>query len=107
MVHGVAGSLNPDSVNSASKNMYKLGFTLSLLMGSLVYYVLCLIWPPPMYPVGVDGPERFEGMADSEGFFEGETPEGIRMLLHGVSPVVVRDGKAADVESTSEKTAVV
>ena len=28
-VHGIAGSLDPESVNSASKDMYKLGFLLS------------------------------------------------------------------------------
>lgn len=87
-VHGIAGSLEPGSVNAASQNMYRLGFLLSLLMGSAVYYAACLIWPIPVYPAGKeDGPMAFEAMADSEGFFEGEGPDSIRgvILSDGVS----------------------
>jgi NCS1 family nucleobase:cation symporter-1 len=106
-VHGVAGNLDPDSVATASKNMYKLGFLLSLLMGSAVYYALCLIWPPPLYAAGTDGPTNFEGMADSEGFFEGESADGIRMVLDSspeFDPTVhSHDQKASGAESTSEK----
>lgn len=49
-IHGIAGSLDPTAVNEASKNMYKLGFLLSLLMGALVYYVLSRLWPMTVYP---------------------------------------------------------
>ena len=81
-IHGIAGSLKPTSVNQASKNMYKLGFLLSLLMGSGVYYVLCLIWPVPVYPSDATGTSSaFEVMAESEGFFEGESSDSIRGIL--------------------------
>ena len=100
-VHGVAGNLRPGSVNAASSNMYRLGFLLSLAMGSLVYYVACKIWPPPVYASGVEGPTGFENMADSEGFFEGESPDSIRGVLSGVGQV---DGqKGSGRESVSEK----
>jgi NCS1 family nucleobase:cation symporter-1 len=83
-IHGIAGSLNPTSVNQASKNMYKLGFLLSLLMGAAVYYVLCLIWPIPVYPADASGTSsEFEFMAQSEGFFAGESPDTIRGILTG------------------------
>ncbi|KAF3026797.1 hypothetical protein E8E14_014900 [Neopestalotiopsis sp. 37M] len=93
-VHGIAGALDASAVNTASKNMYKLGFILSFLMGSLVYYVLNLIWPVPIYPeerVG-EGQMTFEYMADSEGFFAGESVEGIRGVLSGEGVNVVSEG---------------
>lgn len=91
-VHGIAGSLDPESVNQTSKNMYKMGFLLSLLMGALVYYALCLIWPPPVYPAGreADGSMEFEIMAESEGFFDGESVDSIRGVLIANPEEVVR-----------------
>lgn len=87
-VHGIAGALDPDSVNSASKKIYKLGFLLSFLMGSAVYYASCLIWPPSIYPSYVntqsDDFVRFEAMAPLEGFFPGESVDSIRGVLSGV-----------------------
>ncbi|KAI4947221.1 hypothetical protein J4E86_008846 [Alternaria arbusti] len=80
-VHGVAGSLDADSVAEASKNMYKLGFLLSLFMGGLVYYSLCLIWPVKMVPRGAGGELGFEALAANEGFFDDEnvgTITGVR-----------------------------
>lgn len=95
-VHGIAGSLSPHSVNQNSKNMYKLGFLLSLAMGSFVYYVLCLIFPPPVYPESpnapdVNDPERmkFEHMAESEGFLPCENYDDIK----GVLVTEVMDGE--------------
>lgn len=92
-VHGIAGSLDPTAVNTASKNMYKLGFVLSFLMGSLVFYVLNLIWPVPIYPEdrAGEGLMTFEYMADSEGFFAGESVEGIRGVLTGDGVNVVSE----------------
>jgi NCS1 family nucleobase:cation symporter-1 len=82
-VHGVAGSLDPDSVAEASKNMYKLGFLLSLLMGGLVYYSLCLIWPVQILPEGVERELVFEELAANEGFFEHENVGTITGVLEG------------------------
>lgn len=80
-VHGVAGSLDPDSVAAASKNMYKLGFLLSLCMGGLVYYVLCLIWPVQTLPTGAEQPLAFERMATNEGFLDHESISTITGVL--------------------------
>lgn len=93
-VHGIAGSLDPDAVNQASKNMYKLGFLLSFFMGAGVYYVLSVIWPVPVYPedhvaADYDGDTgSFEYMARSEGFFAGENVDRIRGILVGDHGVV-------------------
>jgi NCS1 family nucleobase:cation symporter-1 len=86
-VHGIAGSLDKNSVNQASKNMYKLGFLLSFTMGCSVYYVLSLIWKMPVYPENQvpDQGMRFEYMGPSEGFFDKESVESIISVLDGVS----------------------
>ncbi|KAJ0335470.1 hypothetical protein COL922a_009206 [Colletotrichum nupharicola] len=109
-VHGIAGSLDPNAVNQASKNMYKLGFLLSLTMGAMVYYVACLIWPPPIYPEGSESEATMglEDMASSEGFFAGESVETIRGVLSAVEGGNVGrvEGKGTGTESVSEKNMV-
>jgi NCS1 family nucleobase:cation symporter-1 len=107
-VHGVAGNLKPGSVNAASSNMYRLGFLLSLAMGSLVYYVACLIWPVQLYATSAEGPTSFEAMAASEGFFEGESPDTIRGVVigsghSGQDSEVGSNRKGVGSESVSEK----
>ncbi|KAF2756461.1 putative allantoin permease [Pseudovirgaria hyperparasitica] len=79
-VHGIAGSLDPDSVNQSSKNMYKLGFFLSFAMGAVIFYCLSLIWPTPVYPASQAGnaEKTFEYMAATEGFFSGESVDSIK-----------------------------
>lgn len=110
-VHGIAGSLDPDAVSQGSKNMYRLGFLLSLLMGAAVYYALCLIWPPPVYPVGEERSMKFEAMADPEGFFEGEGPDTIRGVHVIVAPGSDNDSRSPEQkgsgrQSVSEKYSV-
>jgi len=98
-VHGVAGSLDPDSVSDVSKNMYKLGFLLSFCMGGLVYYVLCLIWPVKILPQGLERSLAFEELAANEGFFEHENVGTITGVLEGEAVVaehcitMEKDGK--------------
>jgi NCS1 family nucleobase:cation symporter-1 len=66
--------------------MYRLGFLLSLLIGAVVYYAACLIWPLPVYPAMVgDWSMEFEAMAESEGFLEGESPDTIRGIICSVT----------------------
>ncbi|KAH4300563.1 hypothetical protein HBI25_179310 [Parastagonospora nodorum] len=102
-VHGVAGSLDPTSVSFASKNMYKLGFILSFLMGGFVYYLLCLIWPVQILPTGAERPLAFEEMAANEGFFEHEGISTITGVLEGenanglITQTYVVDGKESTV----------
>ncbi|KAI1337790.1 putative allantoin permease [Xylariaceae sp. FL0016] len=109
-VHGIAGSLDPDSVNQASKNMYKLGFLLSLLMGAAVFYVTSVIWPSPMYDGTREGitSTEFEHLAESEGFFAGESVDVIRGVLTGDLEVPPRGAeRAPEKMSVIEKTGAV
>lgn len=96
VIHGVAGELKPELTSQASKNMYKIGFLLSFFMGSVVYFVGCLLFPVPVYPVDKeDTPATWEYMADSEGFFDGETRDTIR-LGAGVVVGVKLDGDVGE-----------
>jgi NCS1 family nucleobase:cation symporter-1 len=86
VVHGVAGSIKPTSVSQASKNMYKLGFILSFLMGGIVYYGLCMIWPVQVLPTAHEGEVLgFEQLALTDGYFEGESERDITGEIHGVA----------------------
>lgn len=99
VVHGVAGSIKPSSVGQASKNMYKLGFILSFLMGGIVYYGLCLIWPVQVLPIShADEVLGFEQLALSEGYFDGESVGDITGNIHGVS----RSDAGSDMVSESK-----
>lgn len=79
-VHGIAGSLGDGgAVGQGSKDMYKLGFLLSFLMGGLLYFGFCMLWP-----VGsLEREKGFEEMAETEGFMEGESVGGIRLGFRG------------------------
>jgi NCS1 family nucleobase:cation symporter-1 len=48
------------SIGIAATHMYSLGWVLSFLMGSLSYYVICLIWKVP----GNDGSHAFEAQVE-------------------------------------------
>ncbi|KAL4885760.1 permease for cytosine/purines, uracil, thiamine, allantoin-domain-containing protein [Aspergillus karnatakaensis] len=80
VIHGVAGELQPELTGQSSKDMYKLSFLLSFIMGSGVYYLGWVAFPEGIYPVGwEDTPKTWEYMGDSEGFFPGESVETIRL----------------------------
>ena len=54
---GFAASFGYD-IGSAAVDMYALGWILSLSMGCVAYYVICLIWKVP----GDDGEHGFEDL---------------------------------------------
>lgn len=56
---GFAASFGYD-IGSAALDMYALGWILSLLMGCIAYYVMCLIWKVP----GDDADHSFEALVD-------------------------------------------
>ncbi|RDW56762.1 hypothetical protein BP6252_13985 [Coleophoma cylindrospora] len=82
-VHGVAGSLRPESVSQASKDMYKLGFILSGSMSGALYYIFCLIWPVAILPASstMQEPLEFEQLAISDGYLEGESVQTITGVI--------------------------
>jgi NCS1 family nucleobase:cation symporter-1 len=71
VVHGVANSLAPGTLDPASTNIYNMGIILSSLAGGLSYYLICLVFPPPiMPPHHADEPVTWEKMAPTEGYFQ-------------------------------------
>ncbi|RAO70615.1 uncharacterized protein BHQ10_006627 [Talaromyces amestolkiae] len=88
VVHGVAGSLHPGSVNAASTRMYSLGFFLSFLMGGFVFYLLNLVWPVPIYPTSAeaDTPKTWEYMTTTEGMLDEDSMDMITggRILNGL-----------------------
>jgi NCS1 family nucleobase:cation symporter-1 len=70
VVHGVANSLKPGTLGIASTRIYDMGIILSSLAGGISYYLICLVFPPPIMPPGhTDEVVSWEKMAPSEGFF--------------------------------------
>lgn len=107
VIHGVVGALEPSLTNQASKNMYKLGFLLSFLVGSAVYYIACLIFPVPIYPGGKEGtPKTWEYMAGSEGFLEGESVGTIKLNHRAITGIKPGGETEKDPSLTSEKEIV-
>lgn len=83
--HGIAGSLDPTSVNQASKNMFKIGFFLSFSSSMLTFAVLKYIWPVRRFPG--DKELEYEELAASGGYLEGESVETITGVSSGVDSV--------------------
>lgn len=56
---GFIGSFGTTTVSVAASRMYALGWALSFVVGGLVYWILCLIFPVP----GDDSKQGFEQSA--------------------------------------------
>lgn len=81
VVHGVANSLNPGTLGQASTDIYNMGIILSSLAGGLSYYLICLVFPPPiMPPAHADEPVTWERLAKTEGFFPDD--ENVPRYIH-------------------------
>ena len=101
-IHGINGNLNPKKTSQASKNIYKLGFILSGLMGFLTYWALCVIWPVETAPKERSGTVLlFEELASSEGFFDGESVATITGRIEGEGDDITDNGS----ESVDDKEA--
>lgn len=99
MISGISGAIKPGSVSQMAVNIYNCGFILSFTAGAVVYYVLCRVWPPKVYPDGEhEGESRaWEYMVPTEGFFLDDeiVPEYVRerVLVAGTrEPSLVLDG---------------
>jgi nucleobase:cation symporter-1, NCS1 family len=75
VISGISGAINPGSISQTAVNIYNTGFLLSFSAGAVVYFVLCVIWPPQVFPTGHEHESRkWEQMARSEGFFHNDDP---------------------------------
>ncbi|ORY67235.1 putative allantoin permease [Pseudomassariella vexata] len=82
VISGIAGAISPGSVSDTAVNLYNCGFILSFTAGAVVYYGLCKVFPPKIYPDGVHEHETntWESLVPTEGFFYDDVtmPEYIR-----------------------------
>jgi NCS1 family nucleobase:cation symporter-1 len=78
---GFVGSFG-HKIGAAATDMYALGWVLSLLMGSLSYYVICLVFPVP-------GNDR-------EGGFESKVPLDISVLVDEIYGNESDEGRALE-----------
>ena len=96
---GFIGSFGTTTVSVAASRMYALGWALSLVVGGLVYWVMCLIWPVP----GDDKDHGYEELAryyDENPLGEVEEIEGISKMGGGVRPVTSLDDDKMDAKET-------
>ncbi len=101
VIHGLAGSYNPKT-NPASTDMYRLGFILAFLTGSLSYLLFCYIWPIKTYPDGREHePRSFEYLGPTDGYFE----EG-DVIIEGRSGSEEAEDALHDAEKTAKASTV-
>lgn len=104
VVHGVANSLNPGTLGQASTNIYNMGIILSSLAGGLSYYLICLVFPPPIMPPGhTDEPVTWEGLAKTEGFFPDDDNVPAYIQFDQVTSIVERESQEHTEDEKSEK----
>ena len=81
VIHGLSGSYSIGAAQ-ASKEMYSLGFLLSIATSSFFYWLFCRIWTVDVYPEGrEDESKSFEILGNTDGHFEDEVEE---QVLEGV-----------------------
>lgn len=97
VISGISGAINPGSISQTAVNIYNTGFLLSFTAGGAVYWLLCWIWPPSVFPVGHEHESKaWEQMARTEGFFHDDDPmpeylaEKVVSGVGGEEEVVVR-----------------
>ncbi|KAL4894073.1 permease for cytosine/purines, uracil, thiamine, allantoin-domain-containing protein [Aspergillus ambiguus] len=76
---GLVGKYQPELVSAAAINMFKMGWILTFVTASVVYFVLIKAVPPQVFPEGLEGlPVRWEYLAKEgrEGFLDGERGDG-------------------------------
>lgn len=56
---GFIGSFGTTTVSVGASRLYALGWALSLVVGGLIYWIMCVIWPVP----GDDRQHAFEELA--------------------------------------------
>ncbi|KAL3458411.1 permease for cytosine/purines, uracil, thiamine, allantoin-domain-containing protein [Aspergillus heterothallicus] len=91
---GLVGEYEPDAVNSAAKNMYKMGWVLTFATSAGVYAVLFRVVRYRVFPRAFEVlPVRWEylGKEGREGFFDGEREAEDGMVVH-VSEAVPKGG---------------
>lgn len=89
-IPGLVGAYHPTWVSAAATHMYRTGWVLCFVVAATFYFCSNLVQQPKVFPAGHEStPKSFEGLAATEGYFEGEdliecTPGG--QVAHGRDP---------------------
>lgn len=81
------------SISDAATHMYALGWILSFVMGSLSYWVICLVWKVPG--------------DDAAAAFESKVPVDIQELVEEIYGNERLEGRVVEVEGVREKDTAV
>ena len=76
---GLVATYQPHAFSKAGQNMYRMGWILTFITASVIYFALTFFIKPQIFPNGTARPVTFEYLAKNgrEGFFEGERGEAI------------------------------
>ena len=96
--------MNPGTLGQASTNIYNMGIILSSLAGGLSYYLICLVFPPPvMPPHHADEPVTWERLAKTEGYFSDDENLPAHIHFDTVTSLVDRESHDQIEDEKSEK----
>jgi NCS1 family nucleobase:cation symporter-1 len=71
-VPGLIGAYHPTWVAAAGIHIYQTGWVICFAVAVSFYFVLNYLLPARVFPAGHDSPKTFEGLAETEGYFDGE-----------------------------------
>jgi hypothetical protein len=62
-------------VSNAAIEIYHAGWIICFTVAAALFYGINVLFPPQIYPEGLQStvPMMFEGLADTEGYLEGES----------------------------------
>jgi NCS1 family nucleobase:cation symporter-1 len=74
-VPGLIGAYHPSWVGIGAIEIYHSGWVICFAIAGSFYYAINVLLPPRIYPEGsqITGPMKFEGLAEAEGYLEGES----------------------------------
>lgn len=74
-IPGLIGAYHPSWVSNAAIQIYHAGWIICFAVAASFYYAINVFLPARVYPDGIQRttPMKFEELADSEGYLEGES----------------------------------
>jgi len=79
-IPGLIGAYHPSWVSEAARHIYQTGWVVCFVVALTLYFVINLAFPAKVFPSGCEvGSKSFEGLAESEGYLDGERPITFRL----------------------------
>lgn len=74
-IPGLIGAYHPTWVGAAAIHIYQTGWVICFAVSVALYFAVNLALPAKVFPTGYESsPKAFELLAESEGYFAGESP---------------------------------